>query len=333
MKGNVLMTEKPKMSSVELGALWLTYHKKTLILRMVERFIETANDPKAKELMSGLWEEIHSKTVEMHTMIETEGAVPPEGFTKEDVNLEAPKLWEDGFDIMWSRTLKEISVGLYALHIPSTYREDITMLYRDITEISVKYYGHFTQYLIENRYLSRPNFITMPKSIDYVMDKAYVKGTNIFGHKRSLNVVEFNELYRLIESNISGMKLLDGFIQVSKDEEVKKYFTKGRELSKEIISELTDISLEENIQPPATPGGTVTSSKVAPFSEKLMMYCNYLLSGLSLGAGGFAAGFSLRNDLQAKYAVFGKDLYEYQREGTMLMISKGWYEEPPKMEL
>lgn len=129
------------------------------------------------------------------------------------------------------------------------------------------------------------------------------------------------------------MKILNGFIQVAKDEDVKKYFTKGRELAKEIISELSDISLKENIQPPATPGGTLTDSTITPFSEKLMMYCNYLLSGLSLGAGGFSAGFSLRNDLQAKYGIIGKDVFEYQREGTLLMISKGWYEEPPKMDI
>lgn len=269
----------------------------------------------------------------MKNMIENEGAISPEGFTEDDINLEAPKLWENGFDIMFSRVLKEISVGLYALHLPSSYRKDIIKLYRDLTQISDTYYEHFTQYLLENSYLSRPNYITMPNSIDYIADKNYVKGTNVFGNKRPLNIIEFSELYRLIESNISGMKLLDGFIQVSKDEDVKKYFIKGRNFAKEIIGELSKISLKEDIQPPAPPGGTVTDSTMAPFSEKLMMYCNYLLSGLSLGAGGFGAGFNLRNDLQAKYAVFGKDLFEYQREGTMLMISKGWYEEPPKMDV
>jgi hypothetical protein len=130
------MTEKPKMSSVEFGALWLTYHKKGVILRMLEYFIEKASDPKAKELMSGLREQLHKKTIEMKTLMENEGAVPPEGFTKKDVILEAPTLWENGFDIMFSRILKEISLGLYANHIPSTYRKDIIMLYSDLTKLS-----------------------------------------------------------------------------------------------------------------------------------------------------------------------------------------------------
>ncbi len=269
----------------------------------------------------------------MKTLMENEGAVAPEGFTKKDVILEAPTLWENGFDIMFSRILKEISLGLYANHIPSTYRKDIIMLYSDLTKLSDTYYEHFTQYLLENNFLSRPTYINMPKSIDYIQNKDYVKGTNILGKKRPINSVEYSNIYRLIETNISGMQLLEGFIQTAKDEEIKKYFTKGRELSKKVIREYSNIALEDNIQPPATPGGTVTNSTIAPFSEKLMMYCNYLLSGLSLGAGGFVAGFSLRNDLQIKNAVFAKDIFEYQREGIMLMISKGWYEEPPKMDL
>ncbi len=40
-----------------------------------------------------------------------------------------------------------------------------------------------------------------------------------------------------------------------------------------------------------------------------------------------------RNDLVAKKGIQAKDVFEYNREGIMLMISKGWLEEPPKMDL
>lgn len=46
------MPNKPKMTSSELGALWMTYQKKTLILRYLEYFIETAENEKARNLMS-----------------------------------------------------------------------------------------------------------------------------------------------------------------------------------------------------------------------------------------------------------------------------------------
>ncbi|MGO4276861.1 DUF3231 family protein, partial [Paenibacillus sp. TAF58] len=141
-------------------------------------------DQKAKDLMSGLWEKLHSKVIELTTMLENDGAVPPIGFSKEDVNLDAPKLYENGFDFMFCRILKEISMGMYVLHMTISYREDIVMFYKQLTEITQSYYNQFTQYLLEKDLLSRPNYTNMPKSVGYITDKAYMKGTNLFGHKR-----------------------------------------------------------------------------------------------------------------------------------------------------
>lgn len=327
------MPEVPKMSSSELGALWMTYHKKSLILRMLEYFIEKSDDQKAKDLMLALWDQLHPKIIEIKTMLENEGAATPIGFTNEDVNLEAPILWENGFDIMFCRILKEISMGMYVLHLTMSYRQDIIKLYKDLSEITEAFYGHFTQYLLEENLFTRPTYVTMPKSTGYITDKNYLKGTNMFGNKRTINTVEFGYLYHTIETNITGMQLLKGFLQTTEDADVKKYFMNGKELTKEIISESSNSLLEDNIQPPATPGGTATNSTMAPFSNKLMMFCNYLLCGLALGGGGFSAGFSLRNDLQIKNAIFAKDLFQCQRDGVILMMSKGWLEEPPKMDL
>lgn len=172
----------------------------------------------------------------------------------------------------------------------------------------------------------------MPKSIDYITDKSYMKGTNFFGDKRVINTVEFGLLYHSIDTNIVGMQLMKSFAQCAKDEDVKKYFKKGQELSKEIIKGTNDILLQNNIQSSNTSGGIVTSSTEAPFSEKLMMFCTYLLGGFGLGGQGFSAGFLLRNDMMMKTAVFAKDVYEYIVEGARLMMSKGWLEEPPKMQ-
>lgn len=321
------------MSSAELGALWTTYNKKTMIMRILEYFIAKSDDQKAKDLMSGLWKQLDVKVKEIKTMLHNEGAVPPVAFTMEDVNLEAPRLYDNGFDIMFCRILKEISMGMYVLHMTISYREDIVKLYKQLTEITQFYYNQFTQYLLEEGLLPRPTFVNMPKSVDDLDDKSYLKGSNLLRSKRDLNVVEFGLLYHAVETNITGMQLMTGFAQCSKDKEIKKYFIKGKELSKEILNETVDILLQSDIQPPATPGGTITSSKEAPFSEKLMLYCTYLLCSFSIGGNGFGAGLSLRNDLNVKFGIFGKDTYEFMREGVKIMISNGMMEEPPRMDI
>ncbi|MED4531229.1 DUF3231 family protein [Metabacillus fastidiosus] len=327
------MSDKVKMSSTELGALWTTYQKKTMIMRILESFIEKSDDPKSKNLMSELWEQLNLKVIEIKTMLHNEGAAPPIGFTKKDINLDAPKLFENGFDIMFCRILKEISMGMYVLHLTISYRKDIIKLYTELTELTQTYYDLFTEYLLERGLLPRPTYVNMPKSVDYLTDKSYLKGSNFLGHKRPLNTVEFGLLYHAFETNITGIQLMTGFAQCAKNEEVKRYFIKGRELSKEILKETGEIFLQNDIQPPATPGGTITSSQEAPYSEKLMMFCTYLLGGFSIGSQGFSTIFNLRNDLMVKTGVFGKDIYEFTREGITIMISNGWMEEAPRMDI
>ncbi len=43
--------------------------------------------------------------------------VNPAGFTTADVNLEAPKLYDNEFDIMFVRILKEVSMGMYTINM------------------------------------------------------------------------------------------------------------------------------------------------------------------------------------------------------------------------
>jgi len=52
------MPERPALTSSELGTLWLTYQEKTMSLRMLEYFIEKADDEKAKSIMVGFYKQI-----------------------------------------------------------------------------------------------------------------------------------------------------------------------------------------------------------------------------------------------------------------------------------
>jgi len=322
-----------KLNSVELGALWTTYHKKTMILRILEHLIQHAEDNKAKSLMSGLYEKLEQKVEEMEIMMKNGGAAKPSGFTKQDIHVNAPALFTNGFDVMFCRILKEISMGMYVLHTTISYRDEIINLYRELTEITHIYYRHFTDYLLNQGFLQLPITIKMPDSIDYITDTSYMKGTNLLGHKRQLNTVEYGLLHHSIETNLFGMQLMKAFAQCSNDKEAKQYFTKGQQLSEEILQGTEKILVENNLPAPTIPGGLLTSAVEAPFSERLMVYCTYLLGGFSIGGQGFSSAFILRNDVIAKSAIYAKDAFEYTMEGARLMMEKGWMEEPPKMDL
>lgn len=214
-----------------------------------------------------------------------------------------------------------------------TFREDINLLFEDLTALTQRYFRICSQYLLEKGLLVRTPYVSMPKSVELVKDNSYLSGValNPFTQKRALNTVEISHLHKAIESNLTGLHLILGFAQCANDGEVKKFFNEGAELAKGIIKETSELMIETNVPIPQTPGGDVTRSTVAPFSDKLMMYCTSLFCSFSMGSNSLGTAFSLRNDLPAKNGIFMKDIFEYAHKGGKIMIKNGWMEEPPQM--
>ncbi|WP_077212937.1 DUF3231 family protein [Bacillus dakarensis] len=316
----------------EIGTLWQIYQEKTLIMRFLEYFIEKADDQEARNIMGGLWQELNFYVKEIEETFSKHGMVKPIGFLPEDVNLDAPKLYDNGFDIMFVRILKEVSMGLYTLSMNMSYNKDVMAIYEGLTTVTQKIYKLPTFYLLERGILALPPKVTIPKSTEFIKSKKYLEGFKLFGDKRALNDLEIGILHHNLEANNIGMQLITGFAQCAQNEEVKQYFVKGMELAKKQIKMMEEVLLEENVQLSATSGATVTPSITPPFSDKLMMHCIYILNGFSLVGSGTGAFFSLRNDLAMKSMLLAKDIYFYAQEGIEIKIKNGWFEEPPQME-
>ncbi|WP_438447025.1 DUF3231 family protein [Gorillibacterium sp. sgz5001074] len=256
----------------------------------------------------------------------------PVGFTAQDVNKDAPRLYDHGFDIMFIRLVKKISMALHVLNIAMSFREDIISLYKELTAFTQETYRICTKYLLDRGLIGRPPYTTMPQSVEFVKDTAYLGSLNPFSEKRTLNTIEVAHLYHAIESNTVGMQMILGFAQSAQLPETKKFFYQGAELAKSIIKELSETLLESDVTATLPSGGNATESTVPPFSDKLMMYCVSLFCSFSLGGNSLGTVFSLRNDLPAKMTIFMKDIFEYAHEAAKMMIRNGWLEEPPQMD-
>ncbi len=320
------------ISGPEVGTLWITYNEKTLIMRMLEYFMEKSDDQQAKNILGGLWQELNFYVLQMEELFKDQGMAKPAGYTNEDVNLEAPKLYDNGFDIMFVRILKEVSMGMYTINMNMSYNDKVMQIYEGLTVVTQKIYKLSTLYLLEKGILTLPPKVTMPKTTEFIKSKSYMKGFNLFGDKRALNDLELGILHHGIETNNIGLQLITGFAQCAQNKEVKQYFVKGKELAKKQIKVMEEILLESDVQFAATSGSTVTTSTVAPFSDKLMMHCVYLLNGFGLVGSSFGTFFSLRNDIAMKATLLAKDIYFYGEEGIKIKIKNGWFEEPPQME-
>ncbi|MDR6880965.1 DUF3231 family protein [Bacillus sp. 3255] len=327
-----MASKAESISASELGTLWLTYQQKTLILRILEYFMEKTDDPEARNIMGGLWQDLSHYVDKIVDLFDTQGIVVPVGFSKGDVNLEAPKLFDNGFDIMLLRVLKEISMGMYTLNLNMAYQGVVMDIYEGLTAVTQNVYKRSTEYLLKKGILTTPPKVTLPHANEFVESEDYLSGFHLFGSKRALNTIEVGILHHGIETNNIGLQLISGFAQCANTAELREYFAKGMELAKKQIKTFEDILLESDIQFSATSGSTVTTSTLAPFSEKLMMFCIHLLNTFGMVSCSFGTIFTLRNDLSLKSGLITKDVYVYTREGIKLMIKHGWLEEPPQME-
>ncbi|GIO24021.1 DUF3231 family protein [Oceanobacillus sp. J11TS1] len=320
------------ITSSELATLWVVYQKKTMMLRVIEAFLSNNQDPEALEILQSFYDGETIFVNEIVDIFKQEGAAIPIGYTENDVNLSAPRLFDDIYEIMYLRTMMKVAAGLHALHICMAYRQDIMEMYTRFSSFAEQYCVKATQFLLEKGVLSKSPGVTMPTQVEIAKEKDYRSGLKMMGKRRVLNTVEVAYLYQTIESNVAGMKLMTGFSQVAADKEARNYFVRGKELSKKIIENFSEVLLESDINVPTTAAGIVSNSTVSPFSDKLMMYNTSILTSFGLGSNALGTSFSLRKDLPAKMLNASKDILNFANDGGDIMIKNGWTEEPPQME-
>jgi hypothetical protein len=323
-------SEHEPLTASELGNFWMAYMEKSMFLRFLEYLLETCSDIQAKSIMQTHYNKEIRNVDDIKKVFENEGAVIPEGFTEKDVNKHAPRLYDGNFDLMYIRLMTKVLMGLYTLHLGMSYRKDIRELYNRFIADMQNTYNETTQYLLNIGVLARPPIVPMPKEVVYVDETSYMSGLNILTQNRVLNTVEIGLLYQSLEVNIIGVQLMTGFAQVAENDEVKKYFIRGKELAKEINSTMNNLLLDSDIQPPSTWAGEITTSTFPPFSDKLMMYNTNLLSVFGLSSNSFGSAFCLRRDLPLKMGLMMKDTFDFAKDGGKIMIKHGWMEEPPQ---
>jgi len=323
---------KIQLSSSELGTLWMTYQSTCATLITCEFMKDKTIDKEAQNILTNYITQAQSVKDKIINVFNNEKAVIPIGFDERDIVRVSPPLFDDIYNIMFLRQMMKLNFGHSALFSAMSYLKEVHDILKLNYDIADKFYVMTTNYLLGKGVLAKPPYVTMPKQVEFIEDKNYMSGYNFLSDKRSLNTIEVGFINEAIEDNIFGMQLMTGFAQVATDKEVKKYFLEGNELSKKIISKLSDVLLQSDIQPPSTWAGKATDSTKTPFSDKLMMYTTSLISSSAIGYNALGTSFSMRSDLHAMLAVLAKDAFGFAKKGGKLMIEHKWMEETPQME-
>lgn len=315
-------------TAIELGKLWATYLGNSMSNRILSYFLKNVEDEHVKILL----ENGYNLTVDFMKTIEKfftkDKVVIPIGFTEEDVNLGAPRLFEDQFYVHYLKYAAKAGLSLYSIAIPLTLREDIREFFIHCNTTTTILLGQINNVLLEKGYIIKAPTIPVPTKVDFIQKENYLNG--FFGDVRELHALEITHLYDNIENNITSKALLIGFSQVAKKEKVRNYFVKGKEITDKEVQRFQDKMHKGNLPFPSQIDHLVTDSTYSPFSDRLMVFHKVDMFSMKIRSFANSMAVNGRRDIGLMYMKSLTEVSLYVEDGANIMIEHGWMEQPPK---
>lgn len=316
------------LTSVEMGKLWATYVGNSMSSQILPYFLQHCEDEHIRTLLENGLALSKDFMRRIKVFFEEEHFPIPLGFTNEDVNLGAPRLYHDQFYVHYLKHAAKAGLSLYATAIPLITREDIREFFIYVSECTAVLLGQINNVLFGKHLIEKPPIIPIPEGPDFINKQSYLYGW--FGNVRPLHAMEITHLYDNIEDNIASKALLLGFYQTVRDEKIKALFKRGLEMTDKAVKQFMEKLHIENLPTPSYIDHLVTISDYPPFSDKIMLFHKVDMFLMKIRSFGNSMAVSGRKDLVALYIRTMTNIGLFVEDGANILIDKGWMESPPK---
>lgn len=309
--------------------MWTTYVNDTMAICGIKYFLQHVEDIEIKEVLEFALHlsEQHVETIK-RLFIEEKYPVP-QGFTEQDVNLSAPRLFSDTLMLFYILNMAKFGLNSYSMGLSYAERSDVIKFFSECLASVTELHNRSKKLTKEKGLYIRSPYIPTPQSIDFVHEQSFLGA--LFTNDRPLLAQEIANLVFNIKRNAIGKALIIGFSQVAKSKEVRKYFERGRDIAKKHVEIFSDLLNKDYLPAPMIWDGEVSASKIPPFSDKLMMFHVSVLIASQIGQYGVSISSSPRKDIAARYQRLSVEIGLYAEDGANIMIDNGWLEKPPHM--
>lgn len=325
-----MMTEHhTRLTAAEIACIWTAYMNDSMSKCILGYFLKDVEDQEIRSIIQYAYDLSSTHMEKLTHLFQKEQLPLPIGFTNEDVNMNAPRLYTDTFMLEYIGHISRAGLFAYGGFTAMSARKDIrTYFIEGLTETS-NLYDTGAEVSLSKGLFVRPPYIAYPTKTDFVDSKKYLSGLNPFTNKRSLNTIEISHLHMNTQTNVIGGNLALSFAQTSSRENIQKWMLRGRDITKKHVQVFTKVLIDNDIQPPLSSEVAITNSTTPPFSDKLALFLMGLLSSLGTGNYATAAAASQRSDLILNYERLSLEIAQYAKDGADIMIQNGWLEQPP----
>ncbi|MFA1819514.1 DUF3231 family protein [Virgibacillus oceani] len=317
-----------ELTAGEISSLWTSYQSDTSAICGIKHFLIHVEDEQIRDILQETLTLMEEHIQAITDFFKKEGHPVPQGFTSQDVDLSAPRLFSDKLYLEYILNMTNIELVIYSNALIAAVRKDVIDYYSEVLTATKDLHMKSKKLSIEKGIYIREPHIPKPTQIDFIKKQSFLAGW--FADRRPLLGAEITNLVFHARRNALGHAVMTGFSQVAKTKEVRRYFERGLNISGKHLEIFGTILSEENLA-----NGTqlmtsdVTNSTTSPFSEKLMMTFTITLIASAIGQYGVAAAVSPRRDLGAHYSRLILEVTNYADDGANILIDHGWMEQPP----
>lgn len=319
-----------RLTSAEIANLWNSYMNDSMAICVLKYFLEKVEDTEVRPVLEYAFELVNNHIDRVTKILNHENHPIPLGFTDEDVNVTAPRLYSDTFYLIYIQNMSRAGLTAYSLALPLVTRTDVVDFYHECLASSAELNMKTSKVMLSKGVYTRAPYISIPEKVDFIQKQSYLESW--LEGSRPLDSLELTSIYMCLLTNILGRALLMGFSQVAKSQQVKEYLARGTKIGSKHIEVFGSLLTESHLSTPQTWDSEVMDSTVAPFSEKLMMFHTRVLSLAGIANYGTSIAASMRHDLGVTYGRLTAEMGLYGDDGANIMINNGWMEQPPQAD-
>ncbi|MDN3015857.1 DUF3231 family protein [Paenibacillus sp. BSR1-1] len=317
-----------RLTAPEIASLWTQYIFDTMSICFFRYALEHIEDHEVKSIYQTSLEVSKKHIQEITVFMLNENYPIPRGFTeKDDVNIHAPRLFQDPFYLNYIYIMSLQGMTGYSLSVSTSVRSDLRKYYITCMSETMELFDQSIDLMLSKGLFTRPPIITPPDSIDFVKHQSFLTGW--LGDRRPLNAIEIGDItFNVLKMQLHAA-LKVGFVQVAQSKEVRQHFKRGLDIANKHIQIFESVFKADKLNSPTSWQSMITNSTSITFSDKYMMYQIQLSTQLTLSYYGSALSVNSRRDIGAHYQRLILELLLFAEDGANLMIKNGWLEQPP----
>jgi hypothetical protein len=316
------------LTAAEVSALWLQYLGDSMAICVYKYFLNIVENNEIKPILEFALQLAESHITKITEFLDNANFQIPIGFTENDVNVNAPRLFSDQFLLFYSYIMTIHGITAYGLAVTNTERQDIQDYFFDCTVSSKELFQKIVE-LAKNqpKYTSVPS-IPSPHGVEFMESPGFI--SNLIGDKRPLNSSEISTLF--FNSTKTGFvsSLSLAFSQVAVREDVRNFMLKNVKLAGKDAESFDTILQQDHLPIPEKWDDEITNSTVSPFSDKLIMFHAGFLVNAALTYYGASLGSSYRSDIIVNYSKVFTHAMEAGAISYNIMVKHGWLEKQPE---